>query len=478
LKGYDLPAQIEPIPPEDLPAYLKVWPHEDLPAYLRGWQQADLGAVIQAYQARDLGAIIGTHPWVDLGAKLRGYAYEVPADLPAIIGAVAYRDLPATVRATYYKDLGAYMYAIPPRDLGATLRGYQIGDLAANLIGEAWPYDLPASLNITGGYSDLLAYVGGVIGNQVYRNLGARVTSWYERNLPALINVVSPEDLPASIVVDGQTDDLRAFIYPKMVRVTNVISFITMSARDMSAVVNVCGGSMAVDLSATLAINRIRDLAASITGKKIITEYENLSATVGYANSYSVLDKLPLSITIGNTSYRVYDKVAFRVEVSRQSLGLLASIVGEYTSSDLSANVDAVELEPYGFENTKNRERLYFGLGSSSGEGLSYETIELSFTEMVSDYFYNSGTGAVYKIDPLERWVTTMESFIPEDKRLGIARRLHRSSVLHDIERFADIDEAVRFMIDYVTSYPQENLSASIASKGQFSTLGAQITGS
>jgi hypothetical protein len=474
--GYDLPASIAPIPPADLPAYIKSWPQDDLPAYLRGWVQRDLTASIFTAQSRDLPAVIGTHLWKDLGARLKGYGIEEPRDLPASIGAVLYSDLPASLWASYLYDLPASVYPIRPVDLPASLMGYQASDLPAYLNGRSWPYELPASIVASGGYRDLPATIAGFKLTNVGRDLPASISAWWTGDLQGIINVVAPADLSATLYVDGGSYDLPAFIYPKMIRLTTVVSFITMSAKDLSAVINVCGGSGYLDLSASLTLNYIADLAAVVIGKYAYNSTLDLAASVGRENKYFVLDKLPLSITIGNTSYRVYDKIPLKLELSRQASSIFASIVGEYTSSNLGATVEVVNIEPYLFETTKSKERVYFGL--TDNNGLAYETAEISFRQIVSDYFFNSATSEVYKIDPLEKWIADFKSFIPSDTELGVKRRMHKEGVMNDIERFANIDEAVRFLMDYVTSYPQENLGASIASKGQFSTLGAQITGS
>jgi hypothetical protein len=87
---------------------------------------------------------------------------------------------------------------------------------------------------------------------------------------------------------------------------------------------------------------------------------------------------------------------------------------------------------------------------------------EISFESIVHDYFYNSGDNEVYKIDRLEKWVTSVKSYIPFDKRLGIKRRFHKMTKLYDISKFDTLDAAMKFAIHYVTEYPEEDLGASI----------------
>lgn len=472
--GYDLPASISPIPPSDLPAYLKVWPQEDLPANLRAWDTKDLSANIGTMQDRILTASIGGHLAGNLGARLKGWAREVPKDLSASVLGFAYQDLPAVVRATYLADLPANLFAVAPKDLPAYLHGYQASDLGALINGIANFVSLPAYIFASGGYKDLPTFLVPRTATEVPYDLVATISSWYSRNLPALINAIAPSNLPASLTAVGGTGDLPARLYPKMVRLTNTISFVTMESLDLSAVVNICGGSGFKNLVASLAVNHIKDLPATIVGQIGAYSQKDLPARTGYYTEYSTIDKLPISIIFRDNKYRTFDKYSLMFSFSRQASSIWASIVGEYTSSNLPASLRVVELDPYNFENTKNRERVYFGLGSQ--QALSYETVEISFREIVSDYFFISGSGDVYKTNPLEKWVANMSSFIPRNNRLGLKRRLHKDRVLYDIEKYTNVDEAVRNIMEYITSYPQSDLGARIASKGQFNNLTSSIT--
>jgi hypothetical protein len=160
--------------------------------------------------------------------------------------------------------------------------------------------------------------------------------------------------------------------------------------------------------------------------------------------------------------------------LSRGLRNLGAYINGILTTSDLSAQINAVTPDPHGFERPKNREFVYFR--NYMGEYLKFETAEISFRSIVSDYFYVSATGKAYKTDRLDRWITDVKSYIPRNVRLNIKRRFHRMMTLHDITDFSSVDEAVKFAIEYVTDYPEKNLGAYINITGKSNSLGASIT--
>jgi hypothetical protein len=92
--------------------------------------------------------------------------------------------------------------------------------------------------------------------------------------------------------------------------------------------------------------------------------------------------------------------------------------------------------------------------------------VELSFRSIVEDYFYVGAEGRLYKTDRLAKWKSDVKSFIPENTVLGIKRKLHRAKVVYDLKDFNNIDEAVRFAIDYVIEYGRTDLNARIAVSG------------
>jgi len=471
-----LPATVSPVPPVDLPAYIKTWPMEHLPASIYGWDELDLPAYLYAIQKGDLPAAINVVPPKDLGMILRGWVREATADLGAYIFGFAYEDLPAIIRATYLKDLPGYWYAVQPQDLPAYIRGWAEGNLTASLIGVYGAYDLRATITATENYKDLIARIKAVIATEVPRNLPASIIGWYAYNLGAYIKPTMSVDLSAYISSTGQISDLTATIISKTIRLTSVLDVITMSHLDLSAVINPsCIYTSFKNLSSYIRCIYKSDLWATILGKKYDTTSVNLIAKVGYADTYSYIDKLPLSIIISADSYRYIDKLPLIVKIFNGMRSLTASIIGTMMYSDLPVSITGDYLQPHDFENTKNKDRVYTRTYAGFFESL--KLVEISFKSIVKDYFYSEAGATAWKVYRPDKWIVNIESYIPQNLSINVKRKLFRFKHLNDISIYGSIDEAVRDAIDYVTGEIYSDISARVNSHGGFLNLFARVSG-
>jgi len=473
----DLPGNISPIPPVDLPGYLKVWPMDHLPGIIHGWQEADLGAQIDWNIADDLPASIGAHPPRNLGALLKGWVREATSDLGGNITGFTFDDLGGIIRAKYFENLGGYVFPILPKDLGAFIHGWDTKDLPAYIAGVYGANDLQAYINAYNQPVDLPAFVQIRKGVQIPRDLrayayGATILDQQE-NLGASISMHAPADLSAYLVVQGGSGDLGATILPKIIQMTTIIDLITKEHSDLNALINVCVSSEYRNLAAFLQCSYIADLPASIEGTKNLTTYRDLVATIGYADSYISVDKLPISVEI-LSGYINEDKLPIYVRIFTQQSLLRASITGTYLYDDLGAQITGTWLDEYEFDATKHTERV--NDINIYGQVDWYELVEMAFSSIVDDYFYVDGENKVYKGDRLLKWVLDMRSYIPENEALGIRRKLHRVKKVHDISRFSTIDEAIRYYINWLTESRTEDLSAFINPSGGFSNLQGRIT--
>ena len=495
----------------DLPAYLKVWPMKQLSSEIYGWGQLDISAYIYSIQKINLPAIIGVESPRDLGIILRAWAREVPKDLGAYIKGFVYEDLPGIIRATYLKDLPAYLYCIQPRDISASIHGYGLIDLPAYLNGIYGPYDLRASINITNNYKDLAAYLDPNTGVRKSYDLSAYAKGWNAGNLGAYIYAIVCVNLNAYLNAQGYVGDLAASIYPKTIRLTSVISIITMEHLDLSAVVNPsCIWSEPKDLAAYLRCVYKSDLSATLLGKRYDTGVANLYATVGYADTYSFIDKFPINVSITTKSYRFVDKFPISFRFFADTRNLVASITGTYLYKDLPVSISGVYLDPHHFANVKNKQKVY--KLSTSGIVEWLEMVELSFKSIVKSYYYIkiadpykvwkenntqwtdsnlaqwvesdlnqwvdsnifswiSLEDAVWKTDRLDKWILDVSSYIPVNIKLGTKRKFHKLKHMSDLTRFNSIDEAVRYAIDFVTDYPEVDFPASIYASGGFRNI-------
>jgi len=476
MQSVDLPASMDIIEPADLPAYLKVWPQRILPAYIRGWGELDLGAQIQALHYRDLPASIGAHLWQNLTARIKGFGREVPVDLPAFLRAVAKSDLPATLRATYIEDLSAYLFPIQPRDISGFIHGFDIRDLPASLNVIAYPYDLPASIYLIGGLGNLTANINGFYGASVSRDLTAQAYGLAPRSLPANIFGLDTPMLRASITPVGYASNLHAEIRPKMIRLTTVINIPTMEHLDLTAVMNIsCFGSGSRNLSAYIYTLYKGDLPAYIKGRFGAINSKDMSASIGYADSYVHTDKLPLSISITPSDYTEMDKFHVYLRLFKLSTSLSAYVYGQLHDRSLAASITG---DP-SYASARGYAPNIFKAINFKYNGLveNYEMVELAFKTIVKDYIYSSGGDTAWKKTRSEKWRLGVKSFLPPNLSLQVERKLHKAFTLYDLRRYTDIDSAVRAAIDYVISYPQADLLASISTLGTHHNLSANVYG-
>ncbi len=470
LMSESLPASIGGETAPDLPAYLKVWPMKQLPASIYGWGQSDLSAYIYSIQQGNLPAVIGIEAPIDLGVILRAWAREVPKDLGAYIRGFAYKDLPGIIRVTYLEDLPAYLYCIQPRDLSASIYGYGLTNLPAYLNGVYGPYDLRASINITNNYKDLSAYLDPNTGVREPSDLFAYVRGWNATNLGSYVYAIACSNLSAYLNTQGYVGDLSASIYPKTIRLTSVISIITMEHLDLSAVVNPsCIWSESRNLTAYLRQVYKSDLAATLLGKRYDTGVGNLYGKVGYADTYSFIDKLPVNISIATGSYRFVEKFPISFRFFADTRDIAASITGTYLYEDMPASISGVYLDPHHFANVKNKQKVY--KLSASGIAEWFEMVELSFKSIVKDYHYSTSGDSAWKVDRLDRWILDVSSYIPVNIKLETKRKFHKLKYVYDLTRFDSIDEAVRYAIDFVTDYPEVDFPASIYASGGYRNM-------
>jgi len=471
-----LPGFINAVPPADLPAYVKAWPQIDLPARLHGWQEGNLLAMLYAIQKGDLPATINVETPANLRARLKGWARGVIANLGAYIDGLTWTDLPTTIRATYLKDLPSYINAVATINLGANIHGYDYLDLMAAYNGVYGSYDLRAYINATNNYKDLLAIVKPRVATEVPGDLPARIRSWNINNLNAYISAIGAANLGATISAIGQVGNLPASITAKTIRLTSILDIITMAHSDLSGTINAsCIWSEIKDLPAYINTVYKKDLGAYIRGYKNIEVVANLGASYGYADSYSYIDKLPISISIATETYRYIDKLPLLIKIFTSQYDLGASITGTYLYKDLAAAVSGVYLQPHHFDNTKSKERFFNRTYNSFFESL--QLVEISFSKIVEDYFYSSLGGEAWKVNRADKWIADVAAYIPADTAINVKRKLHRIKSLHDISRYESVDEAMRAAIDYVTAYPYDDIPAYINPHGGFLNLRARVSG-
>jgi hypothetical protein len=146
--------------------------------------------------------------------------------------------------------------------------------------------------------------------------------------------------------------------------------------------------------------------------------------------------------------------------------------MGVHLTKDISSSITGIYLKDYNFKYSKNWERVY-DLEYNRVRGR--EDVEISFKSVVRDYFFVNAETKIYKIDDLDRWVVNVRSFKNIVNRIKVKRRLHRTRLLYDLQKFNDIDEAMRYIIDHVTDIPYSDLGSYIYTSSKSVNLGCSI---
>lgn len=491
---------------EDLSASLFGWQLQDLSASIGTHLPLDLQSIINIIEVRDLsasihgalyfgqknlGAEIGTHQPVNLNAYIT--TPFTAFDLPADIYGIDKKELPTFIRSTIQSvlNLGASIGASPPSNLPASINGILFKgekNLGANLVGVYGPYDLHAYIRVY-PYKDLPANIYGRYSGMV--NLQAILSGWETTDLSAYISAISAANLAAYINSIGKLIDLGATIIPKTIRMKRALLIALLEHKDLSATINFqCFGSKYVDLSAYLYTIYKKDLPASVWGWRVADIYGNLKAYINSAD-YSVHDKytvkfipeivkytqLKLTFSIKD-SYKVFDTLPIFYGNFYGS-NLLASITGVLTNYDLTASITPIIQTSY-TELPDNvwpkTHEIVIDFDAHWKENWR-RTVELLFRKDGAEpyhYFYVSGNKQVYKLDRSRHWTIWAQSYVETSDM--IERRNVRRKYIFKMSDYNNVDEAIRDLIDRVSTYRQTNLNAFITGVSNYKDLNALLT--
>lgn len=464
------------VQPEDLSAYIRVQPHKDLSAVTHVWHTRDLSAEMSFRYYRDLPATIIVE--ADIGhrllASIKGYGSSY-RDLLGLIHPFQKEDLPAYLHPIYIGDVSAYVQPVPPSDLIGVLHGWAEIFLPAAINGQNYPWNLTASISSIGYYNNLLAIISPVRASFVNRNLIGIVHSWKTVDLTAEIGSINAGFLSAYLNPHGSSGDLHATIRPKMIRLSTYVSIPTMERLDLSAIINAaCVYSGSENLGAYMYVKYKGDLNAYIRPLQYDYKPAYLSASTGYADAYTEIDKFKLRIIVKDSEFFTEDiyKVVIRTLSQEHYLG--ASIRGTLRYTDLTARVQAERLPTYIYESvSKNREKVI----NKTYDGVltGYKVVELAFKDLVSDYHYSPAGDYAWKNNQFQRWMLSVKSYIPASVALNTYRKLYKATTLYNFSRFESFDAAMKHAIEYVTEQPLSDLGAVIYNRGRFTDLGATV---
>lgn len=468
----DFPSYIYGIPPRDLQAILNVIEIRDLPTYVIGvwWKgQKDLGGLVQDIFLRE---------YLDLPILIHGWDTK---ELQGLITAVYFRDLGASISPFTGIDLPAYVLGIGARLLYANIHGWDTKDLVSYAIGAYGPGDLQASLN-TVPSQNMNAYIRGFKGIQIPFNLVSYLEGSYARSLSAFINIIDSANLSAYITPTGKSANLGAVLIPKTILIRKAVLISLLEHKNLPAMINfMCMLSDGKNLSAYVYALMKSDLRANIIGWYGSTS-DNIKDLSAYINSavYEVQDRLEFVRFVPYDAREKYTLLKIRfssmgvhyvtdtIDVKFESYynrDLTAQVEGILTSSNLSASLtpqfdlNYTELPPWIIPKTHE---VVINLEKLEEQWKLF--VEIMFDHAGDDdfhYFYINAEQKVYRLERDRHWTIWVKSYIPDDTSI-IDRRNVRFKYGFNMSNYNSVDEAVRDLIDRVSSYRKANLSAQI----------------
>jgi hypothetical protein len=428
---------------------------------------SDLSASIYSIAPADLNAYIESFRTTDLSAQLHP---------------IYKKELPASINPKIPYALGASIFGVGPINLGGNIHGWATANLGALATGAYGPYDIQAYINGTGGYRDLLAYVRGLIGVQIPIDLRAYLTGTFTSDLSAIVGAVLPADLPAYLNAAGQSDDLPASIVPKVIYMSKVLQVALLEHKNLKAMINsACFGSDHLNLYAYIRSIEKLDLQGIIFGW-MVDIYSNAKDLMMYINTedYAVEDKLDIDyfgegankytqvkilFTATGELYKTFDTIDILFGLKNiKNLG--ATVTGILHSFDLGATLTPIydwnftDLPQY--INPKTHE-IVIEFDEKWRERWR-KAVEIFFDYTGDDpyhYFYVSGADQVYRVDRDRHWTIWGKSYREIEDSM-IERRDVKHKYIFKMSDYANVDEAVRDLIDRVSAYRRVNLPALI----------------
>lgn len=467
-----------------LRARINVQPPGNLGAIITGTPvpPVDLGAILNILSQDDLGGSIFGNPSGNLRAKIGPTAFD--PDLSAFIR----REDPSS------GDLGGFidsnLNAIPDH-LRATINGSggfqnlptfirtttaEVANLKATVgIVTGNTFDLQAIIDFLAG-KDLGAAISGFSLNGANPFLPATITGWFASSLPASLNVSGGfVGLPAFIEALADRADLGATIRVAETFVTAIVTVSTLASRDLRASLGVhecAGGSGVLDLSASATAQFAKDLRARITS--FITSDLGAKISSGGTGIY-VYDAIDLFYTPFrprlNTRLKVTDAINVVYGPFRgQNLG--AIIASQPLSVNLSAALNPV-LPLLRVAPTMSR---ITAVDLHNRETLNIQEVRLQLEGALTEFFYVNGTDEAFIRDVNERWVINIRSFRPLATNLLGEFAAARICRIGSLESYENLDQAIRACISYVIGdTTQTDLGATISVAGGFSNLRARM---
>ena len=447
----------------------------DIPSYLKTsiQQDEDLSTIVYKILQRELK---------DLNKVLHGWQ---ELQLQKLIKALHIVELPITLRSTYFNDLSGLLSVILPVDISAELHSWNVGNLLAYIIESKYDGDL--NLNIFGISSEDLnfkIYVKRGLG--VIKDLNASLTNLRLYDLGGILKTIQYSNLNVFLNSNRLYSDLAFKIYPKIIYVKHHINVSFLEHLDLAAVVNFpCFSSMYKDLTASLMVKHSKDLKIFMYGY----DYSNIVDLPCSINASIYLSMSTVNLAYfhdpqptSNINLRYENKQPYYSfgtinmwtnSFSRNFLNLPVSVYGNYLTQDLPVFIQARSNLHYKSNNLKER---FVALKLKNNVEDFRRHVEVTFNSYAKHYTYFSGQQKAYRDVEEDHWVIRVEGSELLRVGKGFEKAKVKKKYIFNLKNYNSIDEAIKDMIDRVTTMKFFDLGASIESTNDsVSNLGAYL---
>lgn len=448
----------------DLNSYLNIIETKDLhvnilPNLLHG--MSNIKACTRVYQKA----------FVDLNVYFRGWDER---QLPANLRQINFSNLKGRILSTLDLDLQAYLDIIPPADLNSNIIALDYRNLKSSILSTYGPTDLPTYLNSVEP-KNLKGVLYSFRGLSININLPATVTSLYERNLSAYLNSGGSYDLTSSIVASGDTKNLYAYLFPKVVHVKKAFTITLLSIKDLFCAVNSsCFRTGYKNLGTSLysydnknlgaylmsGHNVGGDLSARINSDEVI-----VIDTIGvkffpdkkYTTMHMGVESKASGITFDTISTVYYKKT---LSSSANIAAYIKSITSTTTYRNLPASLTTIIDAPFTTTTSHKNRFKVLDLNNKNYSNWKRE-IEVLFGSQAKNYRYITANKRAYRESREHHWIISVVGFnyVPG---IGVERGKVRKKYIFNLSNYKDVDEAIRDAIDRVSAFRKSNLESYI----------------
>jgi len=367
-------------------------------------------------------------------------------------------------------DLNIYAVSIPPMNISASLYGWASSNLSYFISAQKWP-ELIGSITPVPSVN-LKAIITAYKAFGVESNLNIIIGSVRTVNLACYLSTVLPVDLNATLIPSGQIYDLNMQIKPKVIFMRAIIYVALLEHIDLNmSINNGCVSSMYKDLPIRFHTLYYKQLLAYIRPRLGTNLIYDLGIEVNNVE-YTVTDFIDVSFFTGRSSdiYNVLEVEYYSPHnfITEDSLSICFSkyyskdlnvlLQGVLQSYNLQIEITPISLPSYTFSPEwidLTNKRIVMSIDKIYEQW--NRIVELFFDTAPKDdynlkYIYADGLQKAFKEDRDRFWKVIVTSHSPNTGQ-DLPQKLNiRSKYLIKLSDFSTVDEAVKYLIDMVST--------------------------